>query len=193
MVNETVVIVVLVQTFAILAVLLVYASRYKRVAPDKAMVVYGRQMRPGTKIGYRVVTGGGKFILPIIEETRYMDLGIKETVLEVDNLRTDPNKDAALIRLKLTAWYRISDERYTIDTACEHLLEKTPEDIKRIIEVNVRGHIRGIVANMTARDVDLHRDQVEEIFQTQAAPDLLNIGIEVRTLRIIDVHVKGGA
>ncbi len=193
MVSEIVVIVTVIYLLAILSVLFVYASRYKRVAPDKAMVVYGRQMGPGIKIGYKMITGGGKFILPIIEETRFMDLGLKDMVLEVDDLRTDPKGEALSVRLKVVALYRVSGKPDALRMACEHLLEKTPEDIKRMTKVMIEGHLRGIVATMTAQDLDVRQDEVERVFQVQAAIDLLNVGIEVLTMRIIDVHVKGGS
>ncbi|NIP36131.1 MAG: hypothetical protein GWN18_14375, partial [Thermoplasmata archaeon] len=48
MASTTLLLVVVIQVMAILSVLFVYASRYKKVSPDRAMVVYGRQMRPGT-------------------------------------------------------------------------------------------------------------------------------------------------
>ncbi len=193
MVSTSVVLVVTIQVLALLSVLFVYASLYKKVAPDRAMVVYGRQMRPGIKIGYLVITGGGKFLLPIIEDVKFMDLGLKETVIELDNLRTDPGTEPSRIRIRLTALYKISSERSALAVACEHLLDKTPEDIRKMTEVLINGHVRGIVANMSSRAVDMHRQEVEEKLMNQAAGDLLNLGIEVRVMRIIDVHPKGGS
>ncbi|NIS21133.1 MAG: hypothetical protein GWN89_14690, partial [Thermoplasmata archaeon] len=121
------------------------------------------------------------------------DLGLKESVLELDGLRTDPRRGSSLLRIRLTALYKISSDKSGLHVASEHLLDKTPEDVRRITEVLIEGHMRGIVAMRTAEDVDVRRNEVEKIFMTQATGDLLNIGIEIVTLRIIDVHIKGGS
>jgi len=192
MVSEAFVIVMVVQFLALFALLFVYASRYRKVPPDRAMVVYGRQMHPGVKIGYQVISGGGKFILPIIEDTKFMDLGLKEVVLDLDNLRTDPTKGASPVRVNIAVLYRISAEPSALHVACEYLLAKTSEDVKRMVEAVVQGCIRGIAAKMSPSDIDLNRDEVEEKLKASAWQDLLNMGIEIKALAIIRVHLKGG-
>jgi flotillin len=182
-----------VQFVAMFAVLAVYASRYKKVAPDRAMVVYGRKMHPGLKIGYQVITGGGKFLVPIIEDVKYMDLGLKDVILELDSLRTDPTEGSSLVRLYLTAIYRISADPSGIHVACEQLLDKTGEDIKRMVEVTIEGHARGIVATMTSKDIDLNRDEFEKKLRQFVSMDLLNAGIDVKAIAIIRVHRVGGS
>lgn len=65
MTDEVVLIMAVLMVGAILSMMVIYASRYKKVPPNKAMVVYGRRMGPGGQ-GYQVISGGGKFIIPII-------------------------------------------------------------------------------------------------------------------------------
>jgi flotillin len=176
---------------AMLAVLAVYASRYKKVPPDKAMVIYGRKMHPRAMIGYMILSGGGKFLLPIVEDVKYMDLGLKQVVLELDNLRTDPSKGAEKVRINLVALYKISGDRSALPVACEHLLDKTAEDIKRMTEVMIEGHFRGIAATMTAEQIDRNRTEVEDKLRLMAWHDLLNIGIDIKAFAIIRVQQKG--
>jgi len=191
---DTFVIITMVIMFgSMFAMLAIYASRYRKVPPDKAMVIYGRRMNPRTRIGYQVITGGGKFLLPIIEDLKYMDLGLKEVILELDNVRTDPTKGSSPVRINITVLYRISDRPSVLHIACEHLLDKTDEDIRRIVEVNVEGHARGIAATMTPKDIDMDRDEVENKLRSSTWIELLNMGIEIRALAIIRVHQKGGS
>jgi uncharacterized membrane protein YqiK len=58
----------------IMTMMIIFASRYKKVPPNKAMVVYGRRMPSGR--GYRVISGGGKFIMPIVESYEFLDLDL---------------------------------------------------------------------------------------------------------------------
>lgn len=185
------VIVTIILFVSLFGVLAVYASRYKKVPPDKAMVVYGRKMHPGSNIGYHVLSGGGKFILPIIENTDILDLGVKEVVLELDNVRTDPNEGSAPVRVKLTVLYKISSEPNAMMSAAECLLGKTEEEIKRMVEVVIEGTLRSIATTMTPRSIDLEREVVGVKIGVQALHDLQQIGIEIRALAIIRVHLKG--
>ncbi|NIV35997.1 MAG: flotillin family protein, partial [Anaerolineae bacterium] len=51
-----------------------YASRYKKVGPNQVLVISGRRremVNPVTgnqeRVGFRVVKGGGSFIIPVLE------------------------------------------------------------------------------------------------------------------------------
>jgi flotillin len=191
MTNEATVLVVIIQTLAILSVLFVYASRYKRVSPDKAMVVYGRQMHPGVKIGFMVISGGGKFILPIIEEVQHMDLGLKETVMELDHVRTAPGQGSVPVRVVLALMYRVSSDKEGVYKAAVNLLGKTNEDIKRMVEVVVEGTVRETATDYSPRDLDVEREGFGTRVGSLVAQDLHELGIEVRCLNIVRVIHKG--
>ena len=45
--SASVIAVIIILFGALIAMLIIYAARYKKVPPDKAMVVYGRRMKPG--------------------------------------------------------------------------------------------------------------------------------------------------
>ena len=111
MVSETTVIVTVIFLFALMSVLLVYAARYKKVPPDKAMVVYGRGMKPGVKIGYRVISGGGKFILPIVEAYEFLPLDVRTLDVVVSDIVTDVATSGAKINIKSVTQVKVSSVR----------------------------------------------------------------------------------
>ena len=191
MVNESFIIVNVILFISLFSGVLVYAWRYKKVSPDRAMVVYGRQMHPSIKIGYQVISGGGKFILPIIEQVDHISLGVKEVVLELDNVRTDPSGGSTPLRVNLTALYKVSSERETLYTAAENLLGKTDEEIKSMVEVVIEGTLRSIASTMTPRKMDLDREALGVQVEVNAGKELQKIGLEIRALAIIRVHLKG--
>src|SRR3989304_8474624 len=69
------------------AIVAVYASRYKKVPPDAAMILYGREYAKGR--GYEVWTGGGKVIIPIGESYRFLPLGIRTLDVIVNEIVTN--------------------------------------------------------------------------------------------------------
>jgi flotillin len=86
---------------AILAGIAVYASRYKRVPPDKAMVIYGRRVAKAGKKGYSVLTGGGKFIIPIIEGVDFLPLDVRTLILSVTDIVTDVKTSGAKVNIEI--------------------------------------------------------------------------------------------
>src|SRR5256712_10416553 len=90
---------------AIFLALVVYASRYKKVPPDKAMVVYGRKVKEG-HVGYQVITGGGKFIVPIVEAYEFLPLDIRTLDVVVTDIITDVKESGAKVNIKAAAQAR---------------------------------------------------------------------------------------
>ena len=100
---------VFVIVFVNILVLAIYASRYKRVPPNKAMVVYGRRSTSGK--GYMVITGGGKFITPIIEAYELLSLEPFTFSRDIESVVADvADTEPPIIRVHAEGIARISDE-----------------------------------------------------------------------------------
>ena len=63
--------------------------RYKKAGPDEALIIYGRRKMFGPKVrdegaveGFRIVRGGGAFVVPAWEQSEFMSL--KMMTLEID-------------------------------------------------------------------------------------------------------------
>ena len=91
--------VVILLAFVIMATFGIYAARYKKVPPDKAMVVYGKRQK-GTKKGYRVISGGAKFIVPILESYEFLPLDVRTLDVVVNDIVTDVKQSGAKINIK---------------------------------------------------------------------------------------------
>jgi flotillin len=191
MVDVNLVIVVSVLVLAMLSQLLVFAWRYKKVPPDRAMVVYGRMMHPGSRTGHRFISGGGKFLLPIVEEMKEMDVGVKALSKELDNVKTDPEHGSSKMRVNLICLYKAATEPSALRVGVEHLMGKSQEDIKRMVEVCLEGAIRTIAYGMSPREIDLGREDLALKVRQGAGAELLNIGIEVTSLAIVDLRERG--
>ncbi|MCK4456052.1 MAG: hypothetical protein KAU99_06865, partial [Thermoplasmata archaeon] len=116
-------VVILIATLAIIAgifaPILLYSWRYKKVPPDRAMVVYGRK-QIGKK-GYQVISGGAKFIVPIIESYELLPLDVRTLDVNVNDIVTDVARSGAKVNIKTVAQIKVSSDPATMDTAAEHL------------------------------------------------------------------------
>jgi len=191
MVSANVILVVIIETFAMLALLVVYATRYKKVPPDKAMVVYGRKMHPGMKIGYQVISGGGKFILPIIESRAYMDMGAMGIELDMDDLETTHKGTPAKARCCVTAVVKVSSRKDALYVAAENLLDKSTDELIALSEIVLEGTTRAIFRHNEFEDLDKEYNYWATLIHKNAEGDLLNIGLEILCLHVHELELKG--
>jgi flotillin len=171
-------------------VLLIYASRYKKVPPDKAMVVYGRAFEGGR--GYKVYSGGGRWIRPIIEAYEFLPLDVRTLDVVVAEIVTDVKQSGARVNIKAVAQVRISDDPDTLRTAASQLLHKRDVQIDEIALKTLEGHVRGICATLSIEQINSERDAVASQVQGLAANDLKNIGLEIRSFVIKEIEDERG-
>ena len=171
-------------------VLLIYAARYKKVPPDKAMVVYGRAFEGGR--GYKVYSGGGRWIRPIIEAYEFLPLDVRTLDLVVQEIVTDVKLSGAKVNIKAVAQVRISDDPDTLRTAAGQLLHKKDVQIDEIALKTLEGHVRGICATLSIEQINSERDAVASQVQGLAANDLKNIGLEIRSFVIKEIEDERG-
>ncbi|MCK4267140.1 MAG: hypothetical protein KAX31_07645 [Thermoplasmata archaeon] len=176
---------------SIMALFLIYASRYKKVPPDKAMVVYGRKIKKGRR-GYQVISGGGKFIMPVIESYEFLPLDVRTLDVNVRDIVTDVVSSGAKVNVKAVTQVKVSSDKASLDTAAEHLLHKSDPEINEIAMKTLEGHVRSVCATMTIEQINSDRDIISNKIQNMAAKDLMNMGIEIRSFVIRDLEDEHG-
>lgn len=174
-----------------LVAVIIYASRYKKVPPDSAMVIYGRGAKKGAR-GYTVVSGGGKFILPVVQGFDFLPLDVRTLEISVTDIVTDVKTSGAQMNIKAVTQVKIASDEASLYTAAEQLLHKTDKEINEIAQKTLEGHVRGICATMTIEAINSDRDAVASHVQSQAAKDLRNMGIEIRSFVIRDIEDQYG-
>jgi flotillin len=162
-----------------------YASRYKKVPPDKAMVVYGGY-------GYKVITGGAKFILPVVESYEFLPLDVRTLEVNVQDIVTDVRRSGAKVNIKSVAQVKISSDQTILRTAAENLLHKTDAEINDIALKTLEGHARGVCATLTIEEINSDRDTIASKIQNMAGNDLKNMGIDIKSFVIKDIEDAHG-
>ncbi len=162
------------------AVIAIYAARYKRIPPNTAMILYGRRYAGGA--GFEVWMGGGKFIVPIVEaytllslELIPFDVLIEDVVVDVRN--PSPMK---VFDVSATGNAKISDDPDVLRRAASQLVHKSIEELRNIAVMTVVGHVRGVVASEPFGVYE--SDRAAETVMTRTRADLANLGIELRSL-----------
>jgi flotillin len=176
---------------AILAMIKIVANNYIKVPPNKVAIFYGRKrvMKDGTTIGFRVISGGAKFKMPIVESVTYLDLNVFPIDLVVKGV---PNKDGVLVNARGVANVKILSDEISMLVASERFLGMEPQQIKDIAFKNLEGHLRAIIGRLTVEDIVSDRTKFNQEVLREAGEDLRKIGLGVDVLTIQEIDDEYG-
>jgi flotillin len=181
---------------AFIIVVRVMASRYKKIAPNKVGIFYGRKytwMDPTDgkpkKRGFRIVAGGGSLLLPIVEELQELSTAAFQTEISENDI---PNHDNVKINVKGVATCKISNAPEDLNNAAMAFLGKTDEDIKGFVNNILIGHLRSIIGKLDIDEILRQRDTFNRRVIEESTEELKRLGIQVITLVIQEVSDAHG-
>jgi flotillin len=170
--------------------LAIWAGRYTKVGPNQVLVVSGRQYRyadpDGTAQarGFRIVKGGGTFVLPVLEKIDLLSLELLTIDVQTPEVYTSKGVP---VRVDGVAQIKVKGDDISIATAAEQFLSKGTDDIKNIAMQTLEGHLRAILGTMTVEDIYQNRDAFASKVQEVAAGDMANMGLGIVSFTIRDI------
>jgi flotillin len=169
----------------------VWASRYTKVGPNQVIVVSGWKRKytepdgtVGTR-GFRIVKGGGTFVIPVIEKVDVLSLELLTIDVQTPEVYTSKGVP---VKVDGVAQIKIKGDDISIATAAEQVLSKTIDDIKNVATQTLEGHLRAILGTMTVEDIYQNRDQFASKVQEVAAGDMANMGMGIVSFTIRDIR-----
>src|SRR5205809_2022716 len=174
----------------------IWASRYTKVGPNEVLVVSGRKHRysdPDGTVqmrGFRVVKGGGTFVIPVIEKVDRLSLEL--LTIDVQQEQDVYTSKGVPVRVDGVAQIKVKGDDISISTAAEQFLSKKTEEIKNIAMQTLEGHLRAILGTMTVEDIYQNRDAFASNVQEVAAGDMANMGLAIVSFTIRDLKDSQG-
>jgi flotillin len=177
--------------FAFFMLFRVISNYYIKVPPNFVAVVYGRKNKAdnGNSNGYELVTGGSKFILPLIESVEFLELSVMSLEINISNI---PNKDGVLVSVQGNANVKILSDLASLAAACERFLGKAPTEIQTIAHRSLEGHLRAIIGKLTIEDIIGDRSKFNQKVLEEAGEDLRKLGLGVDFITIQDITDNEG-
>ena len=173
----------------------VWASRYTKVGPNQVLVVSGRKHAvvgaDGTAQyrGFRVVKGGGTFVIPVIEKVDLLSLELLTIDVQTPEVYTSKGVP---VKVDGVAQIKVKGDDVSIATAAEQFLSKGVDDIKNIAMQTLEGHLRAILGTMTVEEIYQNRDAFAQKVQEVAAGDMGNMGLGIVSFTIRDIRDTQG-
>src|SRR5258708_23605095 len=170
----------------------IWASRYAKVGPNEVLVVSGRRHRyadPDGTVqyrGFRIVKGGGTFVIPVIEKVDRLSLEL--LTIDVEQQQDVYTSKGVPVRVDGVAQIKVKGDDISIATAAEQFLSKETEQIKHIAMQTLEGHLRAILGTMTVEDIYQNRDAFAGKVQEVAAGDMANMGLSIVSFTIKDIR-----
>jgi len=167
---------------ALILFLLVYLSRYRKCGPNQVMVISGRG-----KLGFRIIKGGGTFIVPIVERVDILSLEDMALEVKCEDVYTS---EGVPITVDGVAVVKVASDSESIRTAAEQFLSKQRPEIANIAAQTLEGHLRAILGTLTVEEVYQDRDKFAQSVQNVAAVDMANMGMSIVAFTIREVSDK---
>jgi hypothetical protein len=119
------------------------------------LIVSGRMhvLPDGTKRGFRIVRGGGTFVIPIIEKSDVLSLEVVRVTMP--GLRVPSGGTAASV--ECVAQVKVQTDEASILAAAECFLNKSAGEMQELIRPVLEKHARTGIARADMRDIDQAR------------------------------------
>ena len=177
--------IVVIVLLVIALVVIGFLTMWKKVPQDKAMVITGMRKR--------VISGGGGFVVPLLERADYISL---------ENIKVEVQVKDALSMLGVgitasgVAVIKVRNDRESILAAVEQFntgnQQKTIINIKDTGSDVLEGKLREIVSKLTVEEIYRDREKFASKVQEVAAIDLAEMGLEMKVFTIRDISDRNG-
>jgi flotillin len=176
-------------------VIVTWVSRYTKVGPNQVLVVSGRKhsyAEPDGAVvtrGFRIVKGGGTFVIPVVEKVDILSLELLTIDVQTPEVYTSKGVP---VKVDGVAQIKVKGDDISIATAAEQFLSKATDEIKNIATQTLEGHLRAILGTMTVEDIYQNRDAFASKVQEVAAGDMANMGLSIVSFTIRDIRDSQG-
>lgn len=181
--------------FIIVAIVVVYITKYKTVGPDEALIVTGSFLGSknvhtddsGNRI--KIIRGGGTFVFPVFQQSEPLSLLSSKLEVTTPEVYTE---QGVPVMADGTAIIKIGGSISEIATAAEQFLGKSKQDRENEAKEVLEGHLRSILGSMTVEEIYKNRDKFSQEVQRVATQDLAKMGLVIVSFTIKDVRDKNG-
>jgi uncharacterized membrane protein YqiK len=177
------VIVPLVVGVVLLLVLLSFLRGIWKVAPpNQALIISGMG---GGKEGreFKIVTGGGAFVFPGLQQASRLSLNLREAQLSVKCV----TKQGIPVVISGVCIYKIADDPVSITNAARRFLDQPEEAMDTNIQNVFDGHLRSIIGALTVEQLISDRVALTDGTRDAAKMEVEKLGLVIDSLQIKDI------
>jgi len=182
---------------ACVAFLVLIARCYRKVGPNKVLIVSGRHatyVNPytgeHTRKAFKIFHGGGTFVIPLRERVDEMSVELMTLEILTPEFFTKfgvPIVVDGIAQIKVR-----SEDQVAVATAAEMFLSKTAAEMNEIAHQMMQGHLRAVISTMPFEEIHANPEAFAQTVQKLTAEDLANMGIQVVSFTIREIKDPSG-
>jgi flotillin len=167
--------VVLIAVAVLLLMMWIIGNLFRRVGPNRALIVYGWG-------GTHIVTGGGKVVWPLFQS--YQELSLELMSFDVAPEQQLYTSQGVAVAVEAVSQIKVKSDPLSIRTASEQFLTKPPEEREALLRLVMEGHLRGIVGLLKVEEIVKEPEIVAGRVRDSVSDDLNKMGLEVVSFTI---------
>jgi flotillin len=167
--------VVLIAVAALVLMMWVVGTLFRRVGPNRALIVYGWG-------GTHIVTGGGKVVWPLFQS--FQELSLELMSFDVAPEQQLYTSQGVAVAVEAVSQIKVKSDPLSIRTAAEQFLTKSPEERQSLLRLVMEGHLRGIVGLLKVEEIVKEPEIVAGRVRDCVSDDLNKMGLEVVSFTI---------
>jgi flotillin len=159
---------------------------YKVPAPNEALLVSGRKQRGTDALQFKIVTGHGVFVMPIVSRASRLSLAMQEAEV-VEDCYT---KQGLTLAVEAVIAFKVGDDHESIAAAARRFQgdqSQMPTMVGRIFS----GHLRSIIGSMTVEGIIREQQTLADAILDASHGEMAKIGLAVDSLQISSIDDKG--
>ena len=186
-----VVVVVVVVVIALVAIAL--RALYRVPAADQALIITGGGTK-GRIAGaegrtYKIVTGGGALVVPVVQKAQYLSMKADKAILEVEGV----DSQKIPVGVKGVAIFKVGDDERSITNAATRFLHDqdaargASSQMHDLVREVFHGHLRSIIGGLSVEDLIANRNELAQQTRDASADELQKLGLVVDSLQIQEI------
>src|SRR3982075_2332331 len=153
----------------------VIGTLFRRVGPNRALIVYGWG-------GTHIVTGGGRVVWPLFQ--RFQELSLELMSFDVPPEQQLYTSQGVAVAVEAVSQIKVKSDPMSIRTAAEQFLTKPPAEREALLRLVMEGHLRGIVGLLKVEEIVKEPEIVAGRVRDSVSDDLTKMGLELVSFTI---------
>jgi len=159
---------------------------YRVPAPNEALLISGKKQRDDDALQFKIVTGHGVFVMPIVSRASTLTLAMQEAEVIEDCF----TQQGLTLGVQAVIAFKVGDDHESIAAAARRF-QGDQSQMATLVGRIFSGHLRSIIGSMTVEAIIREQQTLGEAILDASKTEMGKIGLSVDSLQISSIDDKG--
>ncbi len=159
---------------------------YRVPAPNEALLISGRRQKGDGSVPYKIVTGNGVFVFPVLRRASTLTLAMQEAEVVEDCI----TQQGLILAVEAVIAFKVGDDHESISSAARRF-QGDQTRMATLVGRIFSGHLRSIIGSMTVEAIIREQQTLAEAILDASKGEMARIGLAVDSLQISSIDDKG--